>query len=94
MTLANHLFVLLILGPLSAIWFGLALSTLWGWFLAPLGLPAINIPTAIGISLIATLLTRSYRIEPSEDDASKRASLAFLFPMFAAILGFIVKQFV
>ena len=34
-------------------------SLLWRWFLEPLGAPHINIPTAIGISCIVSLLTSS-----------------------------------
>lgn len=36
---------------------GWALSTLWAWFLVPIGVPAIGIATALGISVIIGLFT-------------------------------------
>lgn len=36
---------------------GYTLSVLWGWFVVPLfGLPALNIPLAFGLVLVATTL--------------------------------------
>lgn len=36
---------------------GFCLKWLWLWFLVPMGLPAITIPTAVGITIIVTRLT-------------------------------------
>lgn len=36
---------------------GFVLSTLWSWFIVPIGGPEISIPIAIGISIIVGLLT-------------------------------------
>lgn len=35
---------------------GFVLKVLWGWFIVPLGVVAINIPNALGISMIITFL--------------------------------------
>ncbi len=37
---------------------GLLVKTLWGWFIAPLGMPALSIWHAVGISLLTHVLTR------------------------------------
>lgn len=56
-----HLLAIFML-PICIIWSGYVLSTLWGWFLVPaLGLPAISIPSAIGIDLVVSYMTHQYR---------------------------------
>lgn len=40
-----------------AAWSGFAVSHLWKWFVVPLGLPAISIFHAAGLTLIATVMT-------------------------------------
>ncbi len=44
---------ILILAILSAF----TISTLWGWFIVPFGLPSIGIAHAYGVALLAKLLT-------------------------------------
>lgn len=48
----------------TAIIRGLAFAILWGCFVQPLGVPAINVPEAIGIALVAGLLAQ--RAEDAE----------------------------
>ena len=48
---------------------GYVLSTLWGWFLVkPLGLPALEVVPAIGLTLIVSLLVARFR-EPKKGQA-------------------------
>lgn len=42
--------------PLAA-WAGFAISTVWGWFIVPLGVPRIGVWAAAGIYLLARYLT-------------------------------------
>jgi hypothetical protein len=68
-----------------------AISVLWGWFLVPLGLPAIGIATAIGISAILSALHQS-RKSPG-DEGWKSVGKAALKPWFLLAIGWIAKQF-
>ncbi len=49
------LFVLMLVGSL---WGGYVLSILWRWFVVPLGLSALTTNAAIGVSVVASYLTR------------------------------------
>lgn len=42
---------------LSAIFSGFTLFVLWGWFIVPLGVKAVSIPLALGISLTVRQMT-------------------------------------
>ena len=78
---------------------GWVLSILWGWFMVPLfGLPALSIPAAIGVSLVAALLTHQYRDDKKdEDDKTKRFIVAvgtgIVSPLFTLLMGYIAFQF-
>jgi hypothetical protein len=71
----------------TAITQGYVLSVLWGWFLVPLGAPSINIPTAIGIALVVSMLTTEVR--PEEDTEVRRGKTfkAFLYSIFLSLVG-------
>jgi multisubunit Na+/H+ antiporter MnhB subunit len=86
-----------VVGPFLFIEQGWAISTLWNWFVAPLGAPQIGIATAIGISLTAAVI----RMKGSEKspERTRRESIErlvgiFLVPLVGVGLGWIVKQFV
>ncbi len=72
---------------------GWVLSILWGWFAVPLGVPAITIPGAMGISiLLSTIAMRRSAKDPDE------AWYDWMFfyatkPLVALGIGWIVKQF-
>ncbi len=89
--------ICLALSPLSYIWNGYVLACLWSWFVVtPFDAPKISIPVAIGIGLIANLLTSSLRAKDSRDaDEVYIASLghSFLVPLVALIAGAITKGF-
>ena len=79
-----------------ALWYGFVLSILWSWFVVPLGLHAITVPHAIGLTLIVSLM-RPYR----KPDDSKAGSNKFVEDFAAACLpsllalgiGYVVKGF-
>lgn len=76
---------------------GWALSVLWGWFLVPLGLPGLNIPTAIGISLVVSFLTHQTHDDDKERTFSERMfrlfGAAILTPLLGVFIGWVVKHF-
>lgn len=73
---------------------GWALVHLWGWFLTPLGLPAVDLPWAIGISIVVGFLTNSSVPKENETIDGVKASLyLFLRPLLALLVGYVVKLF-
>ncbi len=83
--------VLAIIVPLS-IWKGFVLSILWGWFLVPLGVPAIGTAHAIGIAVLVSMLTYQHR-KSSSEVSLEPLFLSFVSPLFALAIGHIVKGF-
>lgn len=86
-----------VVGPLLFIEQGWAISTLWNWFVAPLGAPQIGIATAIGISLtVAVIRMKGSAKSPERTRRQSIENLAgiFLVPLVGVGLGWIVKQYV
>lgn len=76
---------------------GLTLSVLWGWFMVPIfALPALNIPAAIGVSLVSHFATGQYAEYHSE--GAELFTKMFIHTITACIVfltfGWIVHQFV
>ena len=71
---------------------GWVLSVLWGWFLVPLGIPAIGISHALGVNLIVTYLIYQYPNFRSEPNLKE--SLTYIFIPFAALgIGWVFHFF-
>ena len=84
----------LVLIPLLMIEQGWAISTLWDWFIVPLGAPAIGIATAIGASIIVGVARMKHDYEDDRPDRKfERLVYSFLTPLVAVSIGWIVKQF-
>ncbi len=64
----------LILSPVLTIIHGLLLKLFWGWFVVPLGVPAIGVAHALGISLVVSMLTHQ-RINNNDNDSSIRQEI-------------------
>lgn len=76
-----------------AVYEGLVLWIVWGWFIVPLGVPMITIPWAIGISLVAGLLNNT-AVRPSDDDAKlNHARDVLMKPLIVLASAWVVKQF-
>ena len=71
-------------------------TVLWGWFLVPLGVPEVSIPTAIGISLIFNLFMQHLAKEESKekDIINEVVIRAIGAPVVTLIIGWIVTFFV
>lgn len=77
---------------------GAVLSVLWGWFIEPLGVPAINVAGAIGIAVIVAMLTqRKADAEEEKKPAMLRITEAvtidFFGAAFALLIGYVVHLF-
>uniref|UniRef100_A0A6M3M4S4 Uncharacterized protein n=1 Tax=viral metagenome TaxID=1070528 RepID=A0A6M3M4S4_9ZZZZ len=93
--------IALLISPITITLKGLVLTILWRWFVVPVtGLPALSIPMALGISLIAGYLTEQYIKQPKDDDEDQVHSLivgivkGFLSPAFALFFGWIYHSLV
>lgn len=85
--------VLMVYGAMMNGW---ALSKLWSWFIVKtFGLPALTIPSAIGVAMVVTYLTQKLDDKKSEDKywevLVKGAVISTLKPLFALGFGAIVK---
>ena len=69
-----------------ALYHAVVLWLLWGWFMVPLGVPAIHIAWAIGIKMVANMLAPP---QPRSEDTNK---FAWWGPLFALAVGFIAKH--
>lgn len=81
---------------LTAILNGWVLSILWGWFAVPtFGLPALSIPSAIGVALVVSYLTYQYIPDRNSDEDSAGRSISFIIarPFIALFIGWIVQMF-
>ena len=80
---------------LCAVFGGYSLSIMWGWFIVTaFGVPALNIPQAIGISMAVRLVT--YQSDAKKEKDSDPYSIilhGLLYPAICLALGWIVKQF-
>lgn len=81
----------------SALWFGLSLSILWGWFVVPLfGLPSIGVAQSYGLILVLRLMTINASIKKeSETKTADLIARSILTPPFSAgvfiCVGWLVK---
>lgn len=95
------IFYLPVLMFVSAVANGYALSVLWRWFIVPIFyLPALNIPQALGLALVISMLTKDFdsNSDKESDDTLtdvliKATMKVFIKPAFALLFGWIVLQF-
>lgn len=87
------------IGVIAAIPFVLALhgwavSTLWGWFVVPLGVPGLSIASALGLVLVCSTLRPSRSSDNEDRKPGERLTYAVMHPLAGVALGWIVKLFV
>lgn len=76
---------------ISVIVTGWAVSTLWGWFIVPLGVQSLSFAHAYGISVMASVFigTRGIKDKVELSDWIK----GVMFPILGVFFGFIAVQF-
>jgi hypothetical protein len=85
---------MVLISPLTSILNGYVLSLLWSWFLVPtFHIPALNIPQAIGISIIVHKLTYFYQGSSSIPKPWESIGVALFAPLFTLCTGWIVRMF-
>lgn len=99
-----HWFIAICTGALVAVFRGFALSVLWGWFVMPLGVDSIEIPHAIGLSVIVGLFMSGVAaiIMRTREEGEKRGGLVnayitsfteFFMCSIALLVGYIAQSF-
>ena len=73
------------------IYYGWAVSILWGWFVVPFGLPSLSIPWAIGLASVAKMIISSGKKTSPEGIEEWTAHL--LSPLFVVGMCWVVKSF-
>lgn len=78
--------------PLVCVARGVALSVLWGWFVAPLGVAAVGVTHATGLFLVVNVVAPGTS-RPAETLAEKvgRLGAALLHPAILVGLGYLVR---
>ena len=76
---------------------GLVIKIMWGWFVTPLGLPALGYAQAIGLGFLARYLTWQQQTPDQNDDDKeakiRRMVVVFLYPFIVLGLGFVAHSF-
>jgi hypothetical protein len=91
---------LLALIPLG-IWQAYALTILWGWFVQPLGAPALTVPRALGLTVTVAVLRGKAAGVPTSSKASEMSNadllrIAVTWPLTVAIalgMGWVYRHF-
>jgi len=80
----------------SMVYFGWALSVLWGWFVPPVfGLREISIPEVIGLMLIISLFRhREYKKKEPDYEWGDKLIAILVVPLVALLFGYITLQFI
>ncbi len=77
----------IVLVPFHLIWEALVIKVLWGWFVIPLGVPAIGLAQAGGLSVLVTLAAvRSVQSPRAKEDI---VAEMFLMPLVALAFGWV-----
>lgn len=85
----------LAMAPVTTIWYGFALSVMWGWFVVPaFHVAPLRIPFAIGVAYIIQFLTHQTNREENEPEIGRVLVLALVRPLTLLLVGWIVKQFI
>lgn len=73
----------------GTLWFGYVLSTMWGWYMVPLGLRPINWAAASGISGLVSLMRMNAYLKKDENNTVKAAVTHVLshWLAYAFVLG-------
>ena len=74
---------------------GWVLTVLWGWFLVPLGAPALSIPFALGISTIIGLFLQNVSRTKSEGSTVPNlVAQSLLGPLVSLLVGWIITWWI
>ena len=82
------IWVQLLLAGLLAIICSFTIMVMWGWFIVPLGLPAINIVQACGIDLLVSFIITTE--PPKELSFWERWTYATVYAIMTLLCGWVL----
>ena len=70
---------------------GWVLSILWAWFVVPLGVIAVSVPHAVGLSILITMLTLHKTEDKDRTTEEKIAAyvMVVIYPLMSLFFGWI-----
>lgn len=87
----------LLMVPFAMAWRGYVLSLVWAWFVMPLGVPAIGIAHAIGLSMTIAVFAKQERETKEEKSflvlVVRMVMKAVLVPLVVLAFAAIVHEF-
>lgn len=78
----------------AVLWWSWATVVMWGWFMVPLGLPALSIPQVAGISGLISLFKGPNTKKSEDKEWPEGLTLIVLSPAFILAFGWVALQFV
>ena len=70
------------------------LSIVWGWFMVPLGAPALSIASAIGVALIGHMVAGGHPArDQTKEEKQQDLFRTFFNPFMTLGIAWVVKQF-
>ncbi len=92
-----HIFSLVVFGILLGVFaifsYGLAVSMLWNWFIAPLGFINIGLSHGYGLALFTKLLTFEIKTEPKDKEKPNffiNMFVSVFYPIVAIGIGYFI----
>lgn len=78
---------------LLAIFSGFTISTLWGWFVVPLGVKAISYANAYGLAILVSVFMGMRGLADDNDSMKNILFKGIFINIFALLFGYIAVQF-
>lgn len=82
--------VALLFSPLTWMWKAFVMVKLWTWFLVPAGVPRLGFVTAMGTTLIFSMLSPTPKFDGDEvtvEWAVKAIAVGFFGPLIGLVFG-------
>lgn len=78
---------------------GFAVSTMWGWFIVPLGAPAMSLAHGYGLTLFVSLFTQPLLIQSQVKDdpaftTNMKVALSVIMSGVTLLVGLVTVQFI
>jgi hypothetical protein len=73
---------------IAAVISGTVLMVLWGWFIVPLGVPAIRVVHGIGIAITVSFLTHQVSAERKDPDFAELLVQGIVYDLVCLGIGF------
>ena len=79
---------------LIGVYYAFVLSTLWAWFVVPLGVAKIGMAHAYGLSLIPSVVLGVRGLYPPEEKKQEAMISTVFYPAISLLFGWIALSFI